>query len=91
MTKSSKPFNPFYAMLAVVGVLFAITACAYLATSLRSSDPTLVGSEDGPFAFFDRYGMTVLIVELVLLGMATVGAMVTDEYWMKRAQRQSQE
>lgn len=35
-------------------------------------------------AFLDRHGTALLTGELLLLTLATVGAISTDRYWMRR-------
>ena len=35
--------------------------------------------------WMQRYGMTTLMVELAVLGVATAGALGTDEFWERRA------
>jgi hypothetical protein len=36
-------------------------------------------------AFVDRHGGRLFVGELVVLGVATVGAITTDQYWIRRA------
>ena len=40
----------------------------------------------GLMGFMDQHGMAVLGIEVVLLGLFTVGAIGTDEYWQRRMQ-----
>ncbi|MFM8892589.1 MAG: hypothetical protein ACKOTB_13380, partial [Planctomycetia bacterium] len=74
------PRNPFYAILCIVGVLFAITASSYCLSVLRGLRP-----QDGSASphvlerWMDRHGTTALAVELVLLAVATFGAIAVDE------------
>lgn len=35
--------------------------------------------------FMDQHGMKLLVGEVLLLGLFTVGAIGTDEYWQRRA------
>jgi hypothetical protein len=37
--------------------------------------------------FLDEYGLWLLLCEIVVVAIATAGAIVTDEYWTQRAQR----
>jgi uncharacterized membrane protein len=79
-----KPINPFYSVLVVVGVVFAITACAYGVMTVRGLDPRNA-DESGLIGFLDDYGIWVLVGELVVLGLLTVAAIGTDEFWTRRA------
>lgn len=85
-----KVFNPFYPVLLVAGTLFAITAVAYGVMSLRdlrSATPVVVAAQT-PESTFDqllkRHGTRMLIGELIVLGLATIGVIVTDQYWDQR-------
>jgi hypothetical protein len=88
--KKRLPTNPFYLLLVVVGVAFSITACAYGTVTYRA---LRVGTSEvaAPIAwlvfFLDRFGAQLLAGELVLLSLATVGAIGTDGYWTRRADR----
>jgi hypothetical protein len=42
-------------------------------------------SSHGLTTLLARYGLTILIVELVLLAVATFGAIGTDDYWNRRS------
>jgi hypothetical protein len=79
-----KATNPFYALLIVVGVAFAISACAYGVMTVRGLDPQRA-EEGGLVGMMDQYGLTILVVELVLLGLLTLLAIGTDDYWTRRA------
>ncbi|MEZ6110715.1 MAG: hypothetical protein R3C99_06850 [Pirellulaceae bacterium] len=93
MSKSKEPFNPFYAVLIVVGTVFAITACAYGMMAVVKLEPAADGGSPtgGLIGFMDRHGVTVLMVELGLLAVATFAAIGTDDYWTRRAQRREAE
>ena len=78
-----KPFNPFYAVLVVVGVAFVVTACAYGVMTVRGLDPH-AADEGGLVGLMDRHGLSILVAELVLLGVLTVLAIGTDNYWTAR-------
>jgi len=79
--------NPFYALLLVAGVAFCLTACAYVVMAVRQLHagqlPTRAG--DGFHQLLDRYGAPAMIVELVVLGLATLAAIGTDGYWSGRS------
>lgn len=84
-----KPVNPFYVLLVVVGAAFAVTACAYGVTTMRALRPTRAAAEAPPprsslTDFLNEHGETLLVGELLLLAVATIGAISTDGYWMRR-------
>jgi len=82
---NKKAFNPFYALIVIVGTLFAVTAVAYCVMTVRLTDPS--GSVSDQFVnFLSKHGFTILISELVCLGAVTFAAMATDEYWDRRAE-----
>jgi len=75
------PRNPFYAVLGVVGFLFTITAASSCLTVLRGVRPETARAEKSPLeVFMHRHGTTVLTGQLVVLAVATVGAVALDEY-----------
>ena len=88
MAKRKQPFNPFYAALILFGVAFTITACAYALMMVRATHPaysdaadsaSLLG-ETGFMKLLDERGMEILGAEVLLLAMATVGAIGLDQY-----------
>ena len=85
---AKKNFNPFYALLIVVGVAFCITAFAYGIMTLRGLQPadSLGGSESGKqlMHWIDQHGFALLMGELAALAVLTFSAIATDEYWTKR-------
>lgn len=89
MAKRKVPVNPFYAVLVVVGVLFAITACAYCVMAFRAVTPADAdrASVSGTrlMNLLDHYGMWLMLGELALLAVATLGAIGTDDYWTRQA------
>jgi hypothetical protein len=85
-----KPFNPFYVLLVIAGAAFAVTACAYGITAMRALRPNRAVAESPPQSaalteFIDKHGNRLLVGELVVLAIATVGAISTDGYWTRRA------
>ena len=72
--------NPFYAILCVTGVVFTITATSYCLSVLRGVRPeTAAGSGAHPLErIMDRYGTAILTGELLVLAIATVGAVALD-------------
>lgn len=80
--------NPFYVLLVILGVAFALTACAYSVMTLKATRRTDAQESGGGAAlleFLDRHGDALMGGELALLAFATVGAISTDRYWMRRA------
>ena len=87
---NKKPINPFYVVLVVTGIAFCITAASYMLLILRSEhlaprQATSPESENRLLTVVDRYGNWLFLGEIVILGVATVGAISTDQYWMRRA------
>jgi hypothetical protein len=78
-----KPVNPFYLALVPVGVIFAITACAYLVMSMRVLDPRRA-EDTALIGLLERHGTTILVIELVVLGVLTFAAITSDDFWMRR-------
>ncbi|HEY2412151.1 MAG TPA: hypothetical protein VGI40_07910 [Pirellulaceae bacterium] len=83
---AKKPTNPLYIAALPVGVLFAITACAFVVMTLKGGDPQ-VGESTGLMRLLDRHGVLILVVELAMLGVLTVGAIFTDDFWTGRVER----
>ena len=77
----SKPVNPFYAVLVVAGVTFALTATMYGVMTVRGLDSRSPEPE-GIIAFIQQHGLTLMIIELVVLALLTIAAIGTDDYWM---------
>ena len=84
----SKPVNPFYAVLIVVGVTFALTASMYGVMTVRKLDPR-AAEETGILAFMEQHGLTLMILELVVLALLTFAAIGTDDYWTGRRKANS--
>jgi hypothetical protein len=92
VARQEQPFNPFYAALVVVGVAFTITACAYALLMVRAAQPVSSDSADfastaeetGLMKLLDTRGMEILGVEVLLLALATVGAIGLDQYRSSR-------
>jgi hypothetical protein len=98
MSKKAEAFNPFYAMLLVVGIVFAITAFAYCVMTVRGVGGSLAMADESTaensqlglnlMTLLDRHGLWIMLAQLALLGVATFGAILTDDYWTRRAARQ---
>lgn len=94
--RRTKPVNPFYVLLLLAGVAFAITACAYGVMTVRQLNASRVpgyrfasdkGNETKNFnQLIDAHGAQAMIVELVLLGVGTVGAILYDQRLDKKAE-----
>lgn len=86
--------NPYYVLLVIVGIAFALTACAYSVMTLRAVHSSEAADANTPrsglLEFLDRHGAALMGGELALLALATVAAIATDRYWMRRAQRDYQ-
>lgn len=78
-----KPFNPFYVLLMILGVIFAITACAYGVMTVKMSTAEGISDSSGAWLleFMNEYGLITLSVQLALLALASFAAMATDSYW----------
>ncbi len=90
MAKNREAFNPFYVVLVLVGVAFSVTACAYgvmTFVSLRAAEAgqNPVALPSSLAKFMNDHGERLLGGELLLLAVATVGAISTDRYWQRRA------
>ncbi|MFN7811187.1 MAG: hypothetical protein ACK5SI_00805 [Planctomycetia bacterium] len=73
------PRNPFSILLGAAGIAFTITAMSYSVAVLRGVRPeTVWQSRSSLDTFIDRYGTTLLVGELVVLAIATVGAVAHD-------------
>ncbi len=97
MANSKVPFNPFYACLVVLGVAFTLTACAYAVMAYRATrlshnasaeSSMLPAEESGLMNLLDQHGMTIMGAEVLLLGVATVGAIGLDQYRLTRAENE---
>lgn len=71
--------NLFYPLLGIVGFLFTITAASYCVSVLRGIRPEPVAREPHALQWLmDRHGTSILVGELVVLAIATVGAVGLD-------------
>jgi hypothetical protein len=94
MRRSEKFANPFYVLLVIAGLSFAMTAFAYGVMAVRENAAVRGETELGPprehplIAWMREHGDAALITELSLLAACTFGAISTDEYWQRRAAAQ---
>ncbi|MDO7682786.1 MAG: hypothetical protein MUQ67_01775 [Pirellulales bacterium] len=72
--------NPFYIVLGVIGFTFTITAASYCLSVLRGIRPqaTLTEKSHPLEEIMDRYGTSLLTGQLIVLAIATVGAVAVD-------------
>jgi hypothetical protein len=94
MARLRKLPNPFYVLVVVAGTAFALTASGYFVMSYRAIQGPAQGGESasggrlsesasgGPLmAFIDMHGLQLMVGELGLLAVATIGAIGTDHWW----------
>jgi hypothetical protein len=70
-------------LLVAAGIAFSVTATAYFVMALKGSNrAAAVSVQDSPvlLTFLDRYGTRLLTGELLVLGVATFGAIGTDSW-----------
>jgi hypothetical protein len=101
--RSQKSDNPFYVLLIIAGLSFALTATAYVVMAFRDAhardESTAKGttavatSDEHPLMVWMRHhGDVALLTELGLLAVCTFAAIGTDSYWQRRADsRRSQQ
>jgi hypothetical protein len=91
-----KSANPFYGLLVVTGLLFAITAVCYGVMAFREAkqiavvaDGAVAVDNDHPLLrWMRRHGEVALLGELGFLAIFTFAAIGTDDYWQRRANQQ---
>jgi hypothetical protein len=96
VANNREAFNPFYAVLVVAGVAFAVTACAYGVMTFVSLRAAEAGQNPAALPsslvrFMNDHGERMLGGELLLLAVAAVGAISTDRYWQRRAAERRQD
>jgi hypothetical protein len=89
MKRSEKFANPFYGLLLVAGIAFAITATAYGVMAFRDRDVAEAGmnvqNEDHPLmTWMGEHGTGLLLAELGFLAVFTIGAIATDDHWQRK-------
>lgn len=86
MARSRRRTNPFYVLLVAVGMAFTVTACAYFVLALRGDARRRQNTEPPGqlMVFMDRHGVSLIVGELLLLALGTVGAIATDSWWTAR-------
>ena len=86
--RSRKFANPFYALLLIAGLAFALTATAYGVMAFREARPAhpeaALKEEHPLMLWLRRHGEATLLTELALLAVGTFAAIGTDSYWQRR-------
>jgi hypothetical protein len=93
MRRSNKFANPFYSLLLMAGIAFALTATAYGVMAFRDARPvpldanvvTTAPTVEHPLmAWMSNHGEAALLTELGFLAVFVFGAIGTDDYWQRR-------
>ena len=89
MATKRKSTNPFYVLLVFAGTLFLVTALAYGVMTVRLSKPGGGSADSNPalMQLMREHGGKILLIEIAALGVLTVAAIGTDDFWERRAQR----
>ena len=83
------PRNPFYAVLGIVGFAFTITAAASCVAVLRGVRPaSATGGTHVLDVLLSRYGTQLLVGEIAVLAVATVGAIWLDHVAGEKVRRE---
>ncbi|TWU28049.1 hypothetical protein [Bythopirellula polymerisocia] len=81
--------NPFYTLLIPVGMVFVVTVFAYGFMAFLAVNGTNIEatSQSGHplFAWLDKHGTQLVLWELAVLGVLTVGAIATDSWWIAQS------
>lgn len=85
MARRSGPTNPFYIVLVIAGIVFAVTACAYGVMTFLAMQAGYADNKPRLLAFLEEHGGMLLTIELGVLAGATFAAIGTDGYWDRRA------
>jgi hypothetical protein len=94
--RSYKSANPFYVLLIIAGLSFALTATAYVVMAFRDAHAREASNAQGTTAvatsdehslmvWMRQHGNAALLSELGLLAICTFAAIGTDGYWQRRA------
>src|SRR5437764_107426 len=87
---AKKPTNPFYVAALPVGVLFAVTACAFIVMTMQGLDPQRA-EETALIRLMARHGVVIMLIELAVLSVLTVAAITTDDFWTGRFEASTSE
>lgn len=79
MARLKEPINPFYLLSGIFGAGFTLTACAYCVFMYVSNKPTTLGGDAHPLLrLMEQHGLTILAVQVVVLGIVSVAAITLD-------------
>ena len=82
---AKKHRNPFYVLLVIAGIAFAVTAFAYgfMAFQVVNSLAAEAGRHERHplFQWLRLHGDAALLIELAVLAVFTVAAIATDRWW----------
>jgi len=78
-----KPTNPFYIASLPIGILFGLTACAYVVMTMHGLDPQRA-EETGLVRLMEQRGMLIMMIELATLAVLTIAAIASDDFWVRR-------
>lgn len=95
VAKKKEPTNPFYVLVVVLGTAFVLTACAYGTMTYRAvrasrpqpGDAVAQAAENPLMKLMNERGLEIMVGQLVLLGVATFGAMWLDQVRSNREAR----
>jgi hypothetical protein len=83
--------NPFYTLLIPAGMAFVVTVFAYFlmaSLEVNSTNPEIRAHSRHPlFQWLNENGTKVVVWELAVLGVLTVGAIGTDHWWTNDSDR----
>lgn len=97
-----KSINPFYILLVLAGTAFAVTAMAFGVMTVRGLQATRMAGyvpEEEAYRyndstefdqFMDRNGTRLLVAELILLAIGTVGAIGYDQHLDRQTEYESE-
>jgi hypothetical protein len=81
--------NPFYTLLIPVGMVFVVTVFVYVlmaSTELSGTKREVREQASQPlFTWLDEHGTKLVLWELGVLGVLTIGAIATDSWWMNES------
>src|SRR3954471_11901895 len=94
---SRKSANPFYVLLIIAGLSFAMTATVYVVMAYRdaharedaiaTAGAAVAASDEHPLmVWMRRHGDAALLTELGVLAICTFAAIGTDSYWQRQAE-----
>jgi hypothetical protein len=94
--RSQKSANPFYVLLIIAGLSFAMTTTVYVVMAFREAhaheesvagraQTAAAGDEHPLMQWMRQHGNAALLTELGLLAICTFAAIGTDSYWQRRA------